>query len=171
MKSVRLPSRLRPIVVAAVAGALAVSCSSGPGDEPRPDIAMDPDVGAAGTWEGPPAPDESGRVAVEEFNGYLEETMPNWATSPIRVAVEFLALRDPAAFETSVVLTSSPEAGDEATVTVTQDGLLDDSVRASRYALMLVRQNDGRWELITASWSQRCQPGRGHQDFTPKRCI
>jgi len=56
-------------------------------------------------------------------------------------------------------------------VTVTKEGLADDSVGALRYVLEFERQASGSWRLRSAAWAQRCQGGRGHQDFTPELCI
>jgi hypothetical protein len=123
-------------------------------------------------WEGSPEFDPSGDVPIDEFNAYLESAQPPWASSPLRTALEFLSLDDPDARTTTVVMeTGSPEGGDQAVVTVTEDGLADDSVRALRFVLKVERQADGGWRLLSAVWSQRCQGGRGHQQFTPELCV
>jgi hypothetical protein len=50
------------------------------------------------------------------------------------------------------------------------DGLGDDSVRAERWTLEF--EPDGESYLLTsAQWATRCQPGRGHQDFSPDDCV
>lgn len=129
-------------------------------------------TGTSGTaWEGPPAADESGSIPVDTFNAFLETADPRLSTSPIRAAVEFVGYGEPLALTTSVVLEKpSLEDVDEVTVTATSDGLPDDSVRAVRYVLEFER--DGHdWRLSAATLSQRCQPGRGHQGFSPEPCI
>jgi hypothetical protein len=55
-------------------------------------------------------------------------------------------------------------------VTVTFDGLLDGSVRAERWRLVL-EPEDGGYLLASAVRTLRCQPGRGHEDFTPEPCV
>ena len=67
--------------------------------------------------------------------------------------------------------TSSDEERSSASVVLTLAGLLDDSVRAQRYKLELSRRDDGTWKIESASWAQRCQEGRGHQDFSPELCV
>ena len=53
---------------------------------------------------------------------------------------------------------------------MTLDGLFDDSVRAERWTLTFTPDGDV-YELTAAEWAQRCQPGRGHQAFTPEPCV
>ena len=31
--------------------------------------------------------------------------------------------------------------------------------------------DDGLFQFMSGTWTQACQPGRGHQDFTPELCI
>lgn len=50
------------------------------------------------------------------------------------------------------------------------DGLFDDSVRALR-KIIPVYFEEGEWVLGEASITHRCQPGRGHQDFSSEFCI
>ena len=52
------------------------------------------------------------------------------------------------------------------TVTVTTEHLADDSVTAVRFVLRFEARGDGTIELASGSWSQRCQPGRGHDDYS-----
>jgi hypothetical protein len=55
-------------------------------------------------------------------------------------------------------------------VTVTLDGLLDDSVRAERWLLVFEPEN-GTYNLTSAVRTLRCQPGRGHDDFSAEPCL
>lgn len=55
-------------------------------------------------------------------------------------------------------------------VTITYDGLYDDSIRASRIRVDVIHQN-GQWFKGEISRSQQCRPGRGHQDFSTELCI
>jgi hypothetical protein len=65
---------------------------------------------------------------------------------------------------------SSPEGGGPTTVTVLQDGLADDSVAAVRTVLRYEPDGDG-WKLVSSQRTQKCRPGRGHQDFSGADCI
>jgi hypothetical protein len=64
-----------------------------------------------------------------------------------------------------------------ATVTAVQDGLFDDSVRGERSIWRFQRENcaacaSGKspWRLRAVEGTQRCWPGRGHQDFSREPC-
>ncbi|MGY6500342.1 MAG: hypothetical protein ACXIVQ_05505 [Acidimicrobiales bacterium] len=60
--------------------------------------------------------------------------------------------------------------GGREVVSVTFDGLLDDSVAAVRFELVFI--GDGEDLIIeSASWASRCQPGRGHQEFSTGLCV
>lgn len=131
---------------------------------------------AGAPWEGPPPPDPSGAVSVAEFAEYLTDAAPAWTDSPARMALEFLDVGDPAepdhgAFTTTVVQEADPEGGERSEVTVTLEGLLDDSIHAVRYRLEFRKDASGAWELVSARWAQRCAPGRGHQRFDPDPCV
>lgn len=178
----------RKVAAAVVLVGLASSaCASEPSSSPRaaspqppptvtakppPTVTAKPSPNVATAWERSPRLEPSGDIPVGEFNAYLESAEPPWDLSPLRSALEFLSLDDPGARTTRIVMeTPSPEVGDEAVVTVTEDGLPDDSVGAVRYVLEFERQAGGGWRLLSAAWAQRCQDGRGHQDFTPELCI
>ena len=122
----------------------------------------------------PPLPQPesgTGKIAVAEFNDYLAEAGPSFATDALSTAEEFVHVGEGQAARTSVVETEGPEGGgDEASVQVTRDGLADDSVRAVRYELQLEKAGDGTWRLRSAKRLQRCHLNRGHQDFSPQLC-
>jgi hypothetical protein len=121
------------------------------------------------TWRGPPAPDESGHIAVEGFNDFLSDHR-DLARSPVRATIEFVRLKDPSALTTRVGgKASNLENPNTVRVVLTEDGLADDSIQAVRYALEF-RRSGTRWRLESARRTQRCQPGRGHQQFNPKPC-
>jgi hypothetical protein len=122
----------------------------------------------------PPAPepkDGTGELPVEEFNDFLAQARPTFATSALRTAIEFANAGDGGATTTSVFAFEGPEGNaDEASVTVTRDGLADDSVRALRYRIVLERADDRSWRLQSAQRTQRCHEGRGSQEFSTKLC-
>ena len=122
-------------------------------------------------WEGPPRPDAAGRVPVGDFNVFLAGSGRRWARSPLAATGVFLALESREATPTTVVMSVRPDGGRRARVTVTFDGLLDDSVRAERYVLRFRRSDDLTWRLASARRTQRCNPRRGHRDFSPKLCF
>jgi hypothetical protein len=120
-------------------------------------------------WEGPPDPDASGNIAVNGFNEFLQEH-PNLQRSPVRATIKFVKLKDPGALTTKVKAEPNQlESPETVRVALTEGGLPDDSVQAIRYVLEF-RRAGGHWKLEKARRTQRCQPGRGHQDFSPEPC-
>lgn len=113
----------------------------------------------------------TGSLPVDEFNDFVDEARPAFASSALRTAIEFAHAGEGQAATTSVVAFEGPEgSADEATVTVTRDRLADDSTRALRYLIVLERADDESWRLRSARRTQRCQPGRGAQAFSTKLC-
>lgn len=122
-------------------------------------------VAGCGGEDQPAAADRERPVPVDEFNA----SHPDGVATPAELGALFVA-GDSNARTTTIVVDRPGEAGPEATVTVTLDGLLDDSVRSVRYRLE-VELREGAWRLRSASWAQRCALDRGHQDFTPEDCA
>lgn len=126
--------------------------------------------GDSATWAGPPDPEADGTVAVDEFVAYQRDVEEPWEGSAAMAAAEFLRLDERTATTTTIEGRAGPEGTGPDTVTVTLDGLLDDSVRAERWTLAF--EPDGEnYVLAQAAWAQRCQPDRGHQDFSPEPCV
>jgi hypothetical protein len=120
----------------------------------------------------PPPEDGTGSIPVEEFNEFVDSARPAFATSALRTAIEFANAGEGQAATTSVVASQGAEGNaDEASVTVTREGLADDSIRAVRYVIVLDRNGDGTWTVRSARRLQRCHPNRGHQDFSPQLCT
>lgn len=120
-------------------------------------------------WNRPQArPD--GTLPVSSFNDFLAGDGQDLARSPIEAVTKFLRLDNTSAAVTTLRATSPGEVRNFSEVVVTLDGLLDDSVRAARYTIELQRDAGGMWRLRTADWAEQCQPGRGHQNFSPKLC-
>ena len=109
-------------------------------------------------WAGPPRPDDRGRLDVAGFNDYLD-SHPEHATAPIVAATRFLRLDRAPAATTSVVARASAEGAGPTTVTVTLDGLFDDSVRAERFVLAFEQDADGGWRLTSAESSAALSAG------------
>jgi hypothetical protein len=128
------------------------------------------DSSTAAGWAGPPDPGVDGTVSVDEFNTYAADVDEPWEGSAAMAAAEFLRLDERTAARTTIDGSASAEGTGPETVIVTLDGIADDSVRAERWTLSFIPDGES-YELSTASWAQRCQPGRGHQDFSPERCV
>jgi hypothetical protein len=108
-------------------------------------------------------------VSVEAFEAHRETVEEPWESSPALVAAEFVRLGERTAVNTSIE-TSSESEGSSPTVTITLDGLLDDSVRAERWVLELEPAGGDGFRLVSVRRTQRCQPDRGHEGFSAERC-
>jgi hypothetical protein len=129
----------------------------------------DDDVAAPSSWGGPQRPyPANGELPVDEFRAYADSVDEDWERDPQALAREFVRPpEEPAGPESPTVNVSGPA---DQEVTVTLAGLADDSVADERYVLEL-EEHEGHWSLVSARWEQRCQPMRGHQDFSPALCV
>jgi hypothetical protein len=59
---------------------------------------------------------------------------------------------------------------EDATAEVVVYGMRDDSVRDVRHRLRLIKVG-GLWQVTDDVDATRCQPGRGHQDFSGDTCV
>jgi hypothetical protein len=122
------------------------------------------------SWAGPPDPAADGTVAVEGFAAHQEDVDEAWEGSAAMAAAEFLRLDQRTAASTSIDGRASAEGAGPEIVTVTLDGLFDDSIRAERWTLTFEPEGE-TYRLTDAAWAQRCQPGRGHEDFSTEPCV
>jgi hypothetical protein len=118
-------------------------------------------------WAGAPS-SANEKQLVGSFNRYLEKR--RGPASPTQLALEFVRADRTQAARTRTEAVASPEGGGPTTVRVVQDGLADDSVRATRHVLSFVRAGRG-WRLKSAARTQRCRPGRGHESFAAADCV
>ena len=63
------------------------------------------------------------------------------------------------------------DVNDRLTVTVIDDGLLDDSVRGEKIQVELQVGSDGVWKVLSYARTWRCWDNRGHTDFSEAPCI
>jgi hypothetical protein len=120
------------------------------------------------TWPGASVSTGNQAQLVEKFNVFLKGRKR--AASPTELALEFVRADRTQSVLTTTRAQSSPEGGGPTTVTIIQDRLADDSVRAARYVLRFVPAGT-KWRLQSAVRTQRCQRGRGHQNFAPAACL
>ena len=83
---------------------------------------------------------------------------------------ECLAEGDPYNYTSCVVDVLEEEKEKQWLVTITYDGLFDDSVRASQITTIITYQ-EGQWIVGEIAQTQKCQPGRGHQYFSTELCV
>jgi len=122
------------------------------------------------TWAGPPDPASDGTVAVEDFSAYQDDVDEPWEGSAAMAAAEFLRLDERAAARTTIEGRASAEGAGPEIVTVTLDGLFDDSIRSERWTLTFEPEGE-TYRLTAAEWALRCHPGRGHEDFSAEPCV
>ena len=98
------------------------------------------------------------------------DTVATASASPTELALEHIRAGETQATRVSTVAQAGPEGGGPTTVTITQEGLADDSVAAVRNVLRYEPDGDG-WRLVSTVRTQRCHQGRGHQDFAVGDCV
>ncbi|MEM8746216.1 MAG: hypothetical protein AAGF91_05915 [Actinomycetota bacterium] len=104
-------------------------------------------------------------VVAPGLNEFITSEQPTWAESLDSLGVVLLP---GSVFGERLSITSDVST---ATLFLTIDGLLDDSVAATRLTIDTERAADGLLRFVSGSQSQRCQPGRGHQDFRSDPCL
>jgi hypothetical protein len=122
-------------------------------------------------WGGAPKADSAGHIPVSGYNDFLAGDGKVFARSPIAATSEFLRLDRTGVLQSTVQATSPGEVRNFSEVVATLTGLQDDSVRDARYTLEFQKDKaSGDWRLRAVDYAQRCQRGRGHQDFSAKLC-
>lgn len=121
---------------------------------------------------------ESETVAesAESMDGraaYSEVPLPSEdqrvGTDPGEIALAAFGLDDPGEGNFAQEVTVDEQTATDAVVTLTQTGLLDDSVDGMRYRLEFVAA-DNQWEMVWAGRQVRCQPNRGSQEWSTDLC-
>ena len=130
---------------------------------------VDPFPGAAPTWGGTAEIDVDGAGAIA-LPGIDEaiDAGPTWATDPVAFAAAVAG--GPEVNEQRTIDATEQEGGD-VLVTVTTSNLFDDSVFATRWELVLRRDDSGSLRFVAGQWTQACQPERGHQSFRAELCV
>lgn len=130
-----------------------------------------PEADGIAAWPGSVGLDPSGALDLGDFPDHLASVDPDHQLGMEAIASLLLHLEDQRAQGVIVLVEGLPEVDGERGLAVTLSNLGDDSVAELRYELRYT-VGPGRPPTITAaSWSQRCQPGRGHQDPSPELCV
>ncbi|MEM9949143.1 MAG: hypothetical protein AAF810_24175 [Cyanobacteria bacterium P01_D01_bin.36] len=90
-------------------------------------------------------------------------------TDPLDMAMSVANVRTGAPVEIEALYGPGVEAPSQAMITITEGGLLDDSVAGFRYRFDINNQA-GQWVIARAGRQFRCQPGRGQQDWSAELC-
>jgi hypothetical protein len=116
---------------------------------------------------------DPGSVPELARSDYSEVPLPEdtvlVGADPEQIALNAFGISEPVEgnFQQEIVLVE--QTADQALVTLTQTGLLDDSVEGSRYRLEFVPEGD-QWRLNWAGRQVRCYPNRGSQTWTTANC-
>jgi hypothetical protein len=90
------------------------------------------------------------------------------AVAPRAVAATFLQID---LDQPGVSVSGSTEPYPAPQVLTITTPLADDSIAEVRYQLVLGVTDSGPYQVTSAGWTQRCQPNRGHQDFSTELCV
>jgi hypothetical protein len=124
-------------------------------------------------WEREPVAAPLGKAAkdntipVELFNEFIERQRPAWSASAEDAAKAFLGPQS-ADVVTRSVQTRRSSTGDQVSVT---DDQRDDSTRSVRTTITFAPGGNTRVRLVDAKVAWRCQPNRGHQDYSTAPCV
>ncbi len=127
-----------------------------------------------------PTPEtETGTESVESTEpmegraAYSEVPLPpadqRVGTDPEQIALAAFGLDDPGEGNFTQEVTVVEQTATDAVVTLTQTGLLDDSVEGMRYWLEFTAA-DNQWEMVWVGRQVRCQPNRGSQEWATDLC-
>lgn len=94
-----------------------------------------------------------------------------WVKSPMQVAARIAGEFSEMKTRKIVFEATSGEAADSFTLTIINDGLLDDSVRGEKFVYELSKEASGVWKVASAIKAWRCWPGRGHEEFSALPCF
>lgn len=109
--------------------------------------------------------DNYSAINLEQINSDLT------GSNPREIAIAAFGIQEPQ--EGNFQQTVTVDDGDrQQVVTITQNNLPDDSVRDVRYRVEFepVAQRS-QWRMVWAGRQQRCQQGRGSQDWTTEACL
>jgi len=116
---------------------------------------------------------DSGVASLADRSAYSEVPLPEddllVGADPEEIALSAFGSPDPGEgnFEQEAVLVK--QTATQALVSLTETGLLDDSVEGMRYRLEFVPEDD-QWRLDWAGRQVRCWPNRGSQEWSTELC-
>ncbi len=120
-----------------------------------------------------PVVESSTVMDVTEFNAFVDDATAageQWVRNPIMVVMEYL--RHPNTSVTEITRIDPPgESMPRTTITVVQDGFLDDSVRGTWHEFTLDRKADGSWRIDEARGAYRCHRGHQKDDYGARLCL
>jgi hypothetical protein len=130
-----------------------------------------PEADGTPAWPGTVAQEPGGAVGLGDFPDHLAQVDPDHRLGMEDVASLLLHLEDARAEGTLVHVETLFEDDGRRGLVVTLAALADDSVAEVAYELWFdVAVGQGS-TLVSVTWTQRCQPGRGPQEPTTDLCV
>jgi hypothetical protein len=118
-------------------------------------------------WSGIAVTDfETATVTAPGLNEHIDEHAPLWAADPELFAYQIVSWIRP-----NNSVTVEFDDSESPAITITTSGFLGDSVAADQRVVTTERGDDGLLRFVSGTYGIRCQPGRGHQDFSLEPCI
>ncbi|MEL7333885.1 MAG: hypothetical protein AAFN12_16685 [Cyanobacteria bacterium J06560_2] len=132
-------------------------------DKSQPEL-LQADSVAANVWR-----NSEVFIGHEDILGSLAESDLT-GSNPVDIALTAANARTTTPFDMEVLYGPGIESPTQAVITISQSGLLDDSVAGQRYRFDLSRQNN-QWTMTRAGRQVRCQARRGHQNWSAEPCL
>lgn len=111
-------------------------------------------------------------IDIGNFNKTVQMARENneeWASDPVMVSFLFVGAVD-SMTQTIVRNYPNTESRDSATVEITNEKLLDDSVSGIKHKVDLKRNENGTWNIESVGKAVKCWEGRGHTEYSASPC-
>ncbi len=109
----------------------------------------------------------------EARSAYSEIPLPakaqRFGADPEQITLEVFGIEDPGEGNFTQTVTTVEQTPTMAIVSLTQTGLLDDSVEGTRYWMEFTAEA-ATWEMVWAGRQVRCYSNRGSQDWSIELC-
>jgi hypothetical protein len=111
-------------------------------------------------------------VDIGNFNKTIQMARENneeWVSDPVMVSLLFTGAAD-SMTQTIERKYPSAESRSTATVTITNEKLMDDSISGVKYKVDLKKNENGTWNILSVGKAIKCWKGRGHADYSSEPC-
>jgi len=111
-------------------------------------------------------------VDIGNFNKTVQMARENneeWASDPVMVSFLFVGATD-SMTQTIVRNYPSAESRGSATVVITNEKLMDDSISGVKYKVDLKKNENGTWNIESVGKAVKCWERRGHTDYSASPC-
>ncbi|MCB1025616.1 MAG: hypothetical protein KDB79_14560 [Acidobacteria bacterium] len=111
---------------------------------------------------------------VKDFNKKIAEAAAAnqaWVKAPFQVIANIIEPFSEMSSRKVEMVSEYADVTDSLTVTVTDDGYADDSVRGEKFIYQLKLEDSGIWKVVSAKKAQVCWKNRGHQDYSAAPCL